>query len=49
MCSGIGDVKNAMSGKRMSWLWKMMTLCAVTMAVACQKMVSANKNNAYHR
>jgi len=32
MWSGIGDVKKAMLGKRISWLWIAMTLCDVMMA-----------------
>ena len=29
MWSGMGDMKNAMSGKRISWLWITMMLCDV--------------------
>jgi len=32
MWSGMGDVKKAMLGKRISWLWIAMTLCDVMMA-----------------
>jgi len=40
ICRGMGEVKKAMSGKRMSWLWTMMVLCDVMIAEqADQKLI----------